>query len=558
MLLELDIRDFALIADIQFRPESGFVVLTGETGAGKSILIGALAQLSGDRADTSLVRSGAEAAYLSALVTDQDGTESILGRDIMAAGRTVARLDGRMVPLSQLRERGQQLIAIHGQREGQRIFDEETHRPLLDRFCQSRLTDPLTAYEATRQRWLADRKTLRSFGRDPAARARRMDVLTHQIDEIRQAELIPGEEEKLREKSRLQKTLSKVYGDLAEALAALADSEASAADQLAVVKDRLQGGAKASKTLAALRERVEETMALVDGITHDLRRFFDRIDLDPAIIAETDARLDEYGKLKYKYGNTVADVLRHLETSETELKRLAAAGHSIEALEASLRQADLELRRQALVLHRIRSEEATRVAALIMASLKDLDMTKVRFDVEVSAWAGDELDWSVMEGGTDRVRFLISANLGEPLMPLARIASGGEASRVLLAIKSILAELDDLPVLVFDEIDTGISGHTAQLVGEKLKALGRSRHVFCVTHSAAVAASADHHYLIEKREINARTETGLRKLEGERRVSEIARLLSGRQDDAKTLALAAAMLGVPSGSAQNTKMKAID
>lgn len=541
MLRELDIRDFALIADLTFRPEPGFVVLTGETGAGKSILIGALAQLSGDRADTTMVRTGANEALLSAVVETADGEETILGRDVLASGRTVARIDGRIVTVGQLKEVGQTWIAIHGQREGQRIFDETTHRPLLDRFCREGLEAPHSAFETARQEWLSLRRELSAFGRDPEKRARRADLLTHQIREIEDAELKAGEEERLQETSRLNKTLAKVQGDLAGAIDLLGESEEkNALDLLNEIGDKLSVAAKASRTVAGLKDRVNEALAVLDGVQHELTRFFERIDLDPEALEATEKRLDVYGKLKYKYGPTIDDIFHFLDQSKKEYDTLINAESRIAEIEARLDVLEQELLTGSNELHKIRSEAAKKVADSIRQALLDLDMKNVRFEIEVEET--DTKDWQNAAGGRDVVRFLIAPNIGEPLLPLAKIASGGEAARVLLAIKSILAEKDDVPILVFDEIDAGISGHTARLVGEKMRALGALHHVFCVTHSAAIAAAADHHYLIEKREVAARTNTSLEKLEGESRVKEIARLLSGKPDDKATLALAETML----------------
>lgn len=541
MLRQLDIADFALIANLSFRPEPGFVALTGETGAGKSILIGALAQLSGDRADTTMVRTGADAALLSAVLESERGEETILGRDVLASGRTVARIDGRIVTVSQLKEVGQTWIAIHGQREGQRIFDETTHRPLLDRFCRRSLETPLHAYEAARSEWLELKNELKSFGTDPTIRARRADLLKHQLNEIEGADLKEGEEARLLDLSRLNKTLSKVHGELALAIDLLGEGEErNALELLSEISNKLMAGAKASRTLAHLQGQLSESIALLEGVHHDLKRFFERIDLDPAAIAETEKRLDTYSKIKYKYGETLDRIEAFYEKSRLEYDRLVNAEARIETIEKRSACLHAQLVHYDAALHDIRVQTGATLAASILDALGELDMKNVRFSIEVEAREDD--DWANWPGGRDQVSFLISPNVGEPLLPLAKIASGGEAARVLLAIKSILAEKDDVPVLVFDEIDAGISGNTARLVGQKMKQLGAMRHVFCVTHSAAIAAAADHHYLIHKEEVAQRTNTTLEKLDGESRVREIARLLSGQPEDKRTLELARAML----------------
>lgn len=540
MLQALEIRDFALIAALSFQPEPGFVALTGETGAGKSILIGALAQLSGDRADLTMVRTGADQAILSAVLSDDQGNPIILGRELSTNGRSLARIDGRIVPLSDLKACGQRLIAIHGQREGQRIFDETTHRPMLDGFCRDALAEPLSEYEKLRQAWLAAKKQLAAYGESPAERARRADILAHQIAEIEDIAPVPGEEEKLQEQSRLQKTLAKVYENLGAAIERLDGDDLSIVDQLRAVERQLYDGAKASKTVAQCRDRLNDATERIEATVHDLSRFFDKIDLDPEKRQALENRLDQYGKLKYKYGQSIEDILAFLAKSKAAYERLSNAEATIATLEAELARLDRALRKQAETLHAIRADASRTVATAIRDALQALDMKKVQFEISVTHH--DALGWAEAIDGQDEVRFLISPNVGEPLLPLAKIASGGEAARVLLAIKSIVAEIDDIPVLVFDEIDTGLSGHTSRLVGEKLQRLGQMRHVFCVTHSAAIAAAADHHYLIEKNEQHGRTNTTLRKLEGEARVREVARLLSGQENDAATLRLAETML----------------
>lgn len=539
MLACLSIRDFALISELTFAPGRGFVALTGETGAGKSILIDALACLLGERADTRQIRTGSDRALLEAVFVLDSGEEVTLCREILSNGRSLSRIDGNVVPLSHLRELGESLAAIHGQRESLRIFRESTHRDLLDSYAGRHLSPFLSAYEMLRARRIELDSIFSGQEIDPEVRRRRLDLLRFQTEEIASANLSPGEEKTLRDRQKRLNALLSLSCDVASALDSLRGERSDVMSFLNRATAQLARPARISKAIAGSRDRLLELAAQIEEEISKLSHLFERLETDPAEVEDVEMRLEQIGRLTYKYGGSIENVLEYEKQALAELAEDSTLAVQREEWQKESAVLDERLEEADGLLHNARVEAATALALAIEDELTDLGMKKVRFEIEVTR---GRRSFAAAENGRDLVRFLISPNPGEPLLPLAKIASGGEAARVLLAIKSILAAVDDLDVLIFDEIDAGVSGKTSMAIGKKLRELGRIRQVFAVTHSAPIAALADELFVVAKHEESGRMVTTVRKTDYEEKISEVARLLSGQPEDASAQELAGRLI----------------
>ena len=658
MLSLLHIENIAVIesADIQF--DSGFNALTGETGAGKSIVVDAIGAITGERTSRELIRTGAKSAQVSALFTglpdldwfrengmgpDEDGN-LLLQREIQPDGKNVCRLGGRPITVAQLRQLGRQLLNIHGQHDGQQLLDERCHLDYLDGFggtapLQARFReayDKLSAIhkemaalrmdEAEKARRIdslefqinelerAELKAgdedgnlllqreiqpdgknvcrlggrpitvaqLRQLGRqllnihgqhdgqqllderchldyldgfggtaplqarfreaydklsaihkemaalrmDEAEKARRIDSLEFQINELERAELKAGEEEALTERRSLLRNAGKLIEAVEGAHRALSGDEEreGAAGLIGQAEGALHAAARLSGQAAALAERLAELSALADDVSEQVRELRDSLDFEPGELDELESRLDVLHRLKKKYGSTVEDMLSYLERCKKELDEIQFADDTIARLEKEQAKALAEAKKRGEALSQARQKAARALEGRIQDELAQLDMPKVRFRTEFSPKAGE---YAMDETGIDEVQFLMSANVGEDLKPIQKIASGGELARIMLALKNVLAENDQVGTLVFDEVDTGVSGRAAQKVAEKLAGVAHTKQVLCVTHLPQLAAMADVHFSVEKGEKNGRTFTRVERLSRERRMEELARLTSG-------------------------------
>ena len=538
MLSLLHIENIAVIQSADIRFEPGFNVLTGETGAGKSIVIDAIGAVMGERTSRDLIRTGAKSARVSALfcqlpalawftensITPDENGELLLERELQGDGRNLCRVNGRPLTVAQLKGLGQQLLNIHGQHDGQQLLDPACHLGYLDRFGQ---TEQLLAAYGGCYNTLCDlRRQRNSLVMDEAEKARRVDTLTYQIAELERAELKAGEDEELAARRDLLRNAGRIMDGVESAFYALSggDSGEGALSLLMEAEQSLKDAGRYSDQLSELAETAVEVRCAVDDLAERVRDLRDSFDFSSGELDRIEGRLDVIYRLRKKYGATVEDMLDYLERCRRELDEIQYADDTLARLEVELHAALDKARQSAKALSDARKQAALRLQQRIQSELTQLDMPKVRFEVEFAPKTGED---GLDETGMDQVQFLMSANVGEDLKPIHKIASGGELARIMLALKNVLAENDDVSTLVFDEVDTGVSGRAAQKVAQKMADVARSKQVLCVTHLPQIAAMADSHFSVEKGEKDGRTFTAVETLSRERRREEIARLTSG-------------------------------
>ncbi len=533
MLELLHIENIAIIeaADIEFAP--GFNALTGETGAGKSIVIDSLSAVLGQRTSRELIRTGAEKAFVSAAFSgmapelteelgiqpEADGT-LLLQREIQTDGKNVCRVNGRPVTVGQLRALGARLLNIHGQHDGQQLLDEEQHIVYLDSF--GRVESLAITYAEKYKNFTDIRRQIGALQMDEAEKARRVDTLQYQIEELRRAKLTSGEEEELTARRGMLRNAEKFLDAVAGADYALNgdDSGGGALSALRQAQDALGGVRHLDDAFGQLYERLGEAYSEVYDIAATVEDKRGELDVSPGELDRVESRMDLLYRLKKKYGATVEDMLDYQARCEAELAQIEDAGDTLVRLEQALSKAEKEARQAAQALSDARKAAADRLTAQILTELQQLDMGKIRFAVDFAEKPMDS-------DGMDTVRFLMSANVGEELRPIHKIASGGELARIMLAMKNVLSEQDHVGTMVFDEVDTGVSGRAAQKVAEKMARISRRKQVLCVTHLPQLAAMADTHFSVEKGERGGRTYTEVRRLDREQRRQELARLTGG-------------------------------
>lgn len=538
MLSLLHIENIAIIeqADIVLQP--GFTVLTGETGAGKSIIIDSIGAILGQRTSRELIRSGAKKGFVSAvfedipaalkrqleelgLDTEDDGTVRIQ-RELSAEGRSVCRVNMRPVSASVLKTLSPYLINIHGQHDGQKLMQEEYHIDFLDSFFEAE-----TLLEQFRPMY-AELHTLRSKIREleksGQQREQRIDMLRYQIDEIEAAQLQPGEEEMLTERRQFFENAGQLAYSLQAASKLLSGGEEDddgAMDLLSRAADELADVAALSQDLNNLSQKAEEARYQVEDLAASVAMLAADVDFSPKERDAVEERLDVIYRLRRKYGATIEEVLSYHDKASKELGELENADDRKDEMMEEYHRTLTRAREIASELSKRRRQAAEELEAKIVAQLKDLDMPKVRISIQVSSQT------KLNPHGMDEVRFLISTNPGEPVKPLSKIASGGELSRIMLAIKNVLTQTEDVGTLIFDEIDTGVSGRAAQKIALKLGEISHRKQTLCVTHLPQLAAMGDHHLLIKKSLSEEYTFTDVFSLTEEERVSELARMLSG-------------------------------
>jgi len=553
MLDLLHIENIAVVqsADIRFGP--GFNALTGETGAGKSIVVDAMSAVTGERTSRELIRTGAPSALVSGAFTgvkplpwlvesglgpDENG-ELLLQREILPDGKNICRVNGRPVTVAQLKALGHQLLNIHGQHDGQQLLDEGCHLGYLDRF--GALEGTLSIYQEAYEELKALDRKMAALQMDEGEKARKVDTLQFQIGELERAELTPGEEEALNERRDILRNAA----DLAQAaqgahFALSGDDDAPGAVALLMEAERaLEAVAGVSPELDELREKLTDCRCQAQDIADTARDQSGSFDFEPGELDQLEGRLDLLYRLKKKYGGSVEEMLDYLDKCRKELDEIVFAGDALAKLAAQREKALADAKQKAQALSQARKKAGAALEERIQTELAQLDMPKVRFRVEL---APVDSDTGLNDDGMDAVRFLMSANVGEDLKPIQKIASGGELARIMLALKNVLAENDDVSTLVFDEVDTGVSGRAAQKVAEKLCQVARCKQVLCVTHLPQIAAMADVHFSVEKGEQDGRTFTKVEQLDRERRQAELARLTSGDRITPAALASAAELL----------------
>ena len=531
MLELLHIENIAIIdrADITFEP--GFNALTGETGAGKSIVIDSLSAVLGQRTSRDLIRTGADKAYVSACFTGippevgEDlgitwDEELLLQREIHADGKNVCRVGSRPVTVTQLRTLGSRLLNIHGQHDGQQLLDEEQHLLYLDSFGR---TEPLlTAYREKYAKLTAIRRQMHTLQMDEAEKARRMDTLRYQIQELQRAKLRPGEEEELTSRRNLLRNGEKFMSAVSEADFCLSgdDSTSGALALLRQAQSALEPIRRLDDSFEELYQRLEAVYSEVYDLAYTVQDKRDAFDFSPQELDEVEGRLDQLYRLKKKYGPDVESMLAYLDRSTKELDAIEDAGDTLLHLQQLEKKALSAAQSAAEELSKARHQAAERLEEQILTELRQLDMGRIRFAIDFQPQP-------LSESGMDAVRFLMSANVGEELRPIQKIASGGELARIMLAMKNVLSEQDRVGTMVFDEVDTGVSGRAAQKVAEKMARISRTKQVLCVTHLPQLAAMADTHFSVEKGVTDGRTFTHVRRLDRAQRRQELARLTGG-------------------------------
>jgi len=550
MLEELRIRDFAIIDDLTLQFKSGLVVFTGETGAGKSIILDALGAILGARIDTTSIRKGADRAIVEGFfrldgpekefvneLLDREGLleepgRLWLGREIRAEGRTIARVNGRTVSLSVQSEIGEALVDVHGQSDHLSLLKVRNHRDLLDRFAHDQ--ENLTVYQSQFKEWSALVKQLTELHAIEQTARDRADMLKYQIQEIGDARIKPDEEEGLaQERTRLMnaETLSSLSQSALTLLDEGNESGSAATDLLGQAARDLAELARIDPQLRALAQQAEDALSSLSDLTYELRGYLEGIEFNPTRLDQIEERLDLFTRLKRKYGGSLTSALAHLQASIAELGKVEGVEGQIVQVAERIAQIKQKLSKSALQLSEARKHAASQLAKGMEQQLHLLEIEKARFQVSQSVVEkehGLELDGRALAfdtTGVDQIEFLIETNPGEGFKPLAKTASGGETSRLMLALKTVLAEVDHIPTLVFDEIDSGIGGRVGMTVGGMLWNLGKQHQVLCVTHLPQLAAFGDQHFHVSKRSDNDRTATQVVQLQGESRVEELAAML---------------------------------
>ena len=539
MLEHLHIRNVALIKESEISFGDGLNILTGETGAGKSMIIDSLQFALGGRAGKDFLRHGEKQAAVEALfsvqsqalteklaengiVPEEEGT-LLITRTLSEAGKSVCRINGSTVTVGMLKEIAEDMIDIYGQHEHQSLLNPVKHIRLLDRFCGAGFGEAMEEYKNSRQRLKDLEKQLTILIGDESQREQRMDMLLFQKEEIEAAELQEGEEDALLEQKKRLSSMERLIRLTGESVTLLYDGDdraPSACDQLGDALAKLQEAAEYDAALSPLADALADGYAAVEDCARELKREAEEQEADPEELERIEERLQLFYKLKRKYGGSIEAVLEFYEKAVQELEFLSNS--SEKAAELSAKKAAEEKRLSALAetLTARRRATAEQVEEQIETALHDMEMKHARFHIQIE----EKADWGA--DGKDKVEFLISANAGEPLKPLAKIASGGEMSRVMLALKTVLVDADEIGTFIFDEIDTGVSGRTARRVGEKMRFLGGKRQLLCITHLPQIAAMADNHFLIEKESDAGETVTRVTALDEEGAVREVARLMN--------------------------------
>ena len=547
MLSLLHIENIAVIeqADISF--DKGFNILTGETGAGKSIVIDAISAILGERAYRDMIRTGANKASVRAVFTDMPAlswfeengveydSETVVQREIYLDGKNICRVNGALVSVSILRKLGIQLINIHGQHDSASLFDEANHLTFLDAFAND--SQLIENYAQKYASVVQLQNQIRKMTMDEGEKLRRMETLRFQIEDISKAELQAGEDEELEQRRKLLQNAEKLSDGVNAAVECLygGDDTDGAASLLAEAERELARLSRFTDAFSQLHEKVADLMYQVQDAAEELRDARDDLSYSAGELDTIEARLDVIHKLRRKYGATCEEILAYLEQAKEELDRIEFADDHLEKLKRKLEKAEKEAWSAALALRNCRQEASKRLSARILEELSQLDMPRVQFEC-----AFTETDLSA--NGADAVAFYMSANAGEALKPMSKVASGGELARIMLAMKNVLAEKDQVSTLIFDEVDTGVSGRAAQKVAEKLRSVARHKQVLCVTHLSQLAALADTHLLIAKEERAGRTFTTVTPLDIEGRKQELARIIGGANITETTLKSAEEML----------------
>jgi len=571
LLVELSIKNFAIIEELTLSFTSGLTVLTGETGAGKSIIIDAINLLAGGRGSSEFVRHGENKAEIEGMFMVQDHEHPIynkaeqlgidvsegtiiLRRDIAQNGKSVCRINGKMVTIGMLKEIGQALIDVHGQHEHQELMDHHCHLPLLDQFGGDEIKRAYEEYQKVYEEYCHIQEQYNRLNQDERQTVHRLDFLTFQYNEIQKANLRLNEDEELTEEKKRINNFEKIYEGLQTAYEALRGDQ-KALDWLSVAMNNMDEISGIDENAKNLSEMISNSFYLLEETSLSIRNSYEMLEYDSERLNIIESRLNELNNLKRKYGKTIEEILAYYTEIESEIETLQNRETHLVKLEKQLASLKADLLVVAVKLSNVRQHYATALTEQILQELKELYMEKTKF--EVMFLKKPEMDQElthrdISKNGLDELEFYISTNPGEPLKPLAKTASGGELSRIMLALKNIFSKHSGITSIIFDEVDTGVSGRVAQAIAEKIYKVSVDSQVLCISHLPQVAAMSDTHLYIEKVTQDGRTKTGVRPLSFEDKVKEIARMISGVEITSVTKKHAEELL-VQAGKIKNCK-----
>ncbi|MBC5996058.1 DNA repair protein RecN [Romboutsia hominis] len=539
-------KNCALVEELRLTIDENLNILTGETGSGKSIIIDALGLCLGEKYDRSFLRKGTEKGIVEAIFSsesqhlknvlekydielDEDNL-LVITRVIYNDGKSVARVNGRTLKLSVLKEIATTLIDVHGQHQNQALFNKETHLQFLDLFGEIDLQDLKSDYKNVYKEYTKVKNALNILteNKDDMQIQREIDLLKFQINEIESANLSKDEYEDLLKQRDVFRNSEKIYSNLNLSYQNLYEGSVNAVDLIGSASKELSSIAEYDKVLGEYNENVERIMYELQDISREIRNYKESIDFEPYELEQIEIRIDEINSLKRKYGNTIEEIFEYYNKTKNRLDEILNRDEKVEELKREILRIENVLNDKAEKLTQARQKVASNLEEVLLIELKSLNMKNVLFKVKF-----EESNFTLE--GKDDIEFMISFNLGEDIKPIYKVASGGEMSRFMLAFKTILADIDQIDTLVFDEIDTGISGIAAQIVGEKLSQIAKKKQIICITHLPQIAANADTHYCIEKNTSNDRTFTNIRRLDRDQKRDEIARLIAGSNITEKTI-----------------------
>lgn len=553
MLTELSISNFAIIDQIRITFNEGLTVLTGETGAGKSIIIDAVQLLTGGRGSVEFVRHGSEKAEIEGLfsiddprhpifekgreygVEIQDDGMIVLNRTITASGKSICRVNGKLVTLAILKEFGKKLIDIHSQHETQSLMDPERHIELLDLYAKKEIDPVKHEYSTLYRKWESLVKRYSRWSENEQEMAQRLDLLEFQLRELQEADLSPDEDAQLTEEREKLNNFEKIYQGVSDAYQALY-GEQRGLDWLSLALNGLENAGEHDETILNKKEEFSNHYYLIEELSYALRNHLDQLEFDPERLNEVESRLAEISRLKKKYGPDVNEILEYASRIEEEIDQIKNRDSHLQQLEKEIQDHAEDLLLEARHLSDIRKKAATDLKQSIHAELKDLYLEKALFDIKISRRKGTDRDpvlngspVKLLPSGFDIIRFMITTNPGEPLKELHKTASGGELSRIMLALKNTFSKHQGVTSVIFDEVDTGVSGRVAQSIAEKIFGISTGSQVLCISHLPQVASMADTHLLIQKEVEKERTSTSVRELATKESIEEISRMISGAE-----------------------------
>ena len=524
MISNIHIKNIGIIDDLEINLNKGMNVFTGETGAGKSLIIDAINIICGGRFSKEIIRKGENHSYVELCMYSPDDINSVDGniiitREIYSNGRNMCKINGRLVTVAELKNFMSNYIEIHGQNANQQLFDNKTHIKYLDNFIGKGIFDLKVEYKNKYTRYNEIKRELRENYGDEKEKQRKLDLLRYQLNEIQEAKLKTGEEEKLEEKRKIILNSEKIAKNLSEANEAVGENTIDMLSSAIRALEKIEEiDSKYTETIENLRNSYYN----LQEISRDINNYMEDIEFDEQEIEKIETRLDTLYNLKRKYGNNIEEILKYGEEVKTEIDKIENVDKYNEQLKKEQKELENEMTKLAEKISEIRKEEAQKLSSKINKELLDLEMTNAIINIKVEYKINE-----FFEDGKDSVQILIKTNVGENESELSKIASGGEVSRIMLAIKKVLTEVDRIPVVIFDEIDTGISGKASRTVASKMKSISKEHQVICVSHLAPIAAIADYNYFISKKVENERTTTSVQLLNEQEVICEIARISSG-------------------------------